>query len=145
MTALTWWAVALALGVIELVTGTFFVLMLAAAAAATALAVHLGLDSWSGQVTLFSLLAMALCFAWYRHKPRLLKPASNHLNRGSSRWVGRQFVLPDGLAGGEGRVSVDDSFWTVRGPDCAPGTRVRVKAMEGNVLLVEPLSVKEAG
>lgn len=138
MTATVWWVLALLLAVTELVSGTFFALMLAAAAAVTALATHLGLQSWPWQATLFAALSIGLCAVWYRHRPRLLKARSNDLNRGSARWVGRVITLPDGLAGGQGRVSVDDSFWSVRGPDCAPGTQVRIVAVDGNVLVVEP-------
>ncbi len=141
MTAITWWVLALLLAVLELLSGTFFALMLALAAAATALAVHLGLHDWPLQAGLYALLALGLCALWYRHRPRLLKRAGNELNRGSARWLGRVIVLPDGLKGGVAHVSVDDSFWTVRGPDCAAGAQVRIVAIEGNVLVVEPIAV----
>lgn len=141
MTATVWWVLALLLAALELLSGTFFALMLAIAAAATALATHAGLHDWPAQAGLFSLLAIALCVLWYRRRPRVLKRADNSLNRGTARWVGRIITLPEGLSGGQALVSVDDSFWTVRGPACAPGTAVRIVAVEGNVLVVEPIAV----
>ncbi len=141
MTATVWWVLALLLAVVELLSGTFFALMLAAAAAVTAVATHLGLQDWPWQVALFATLAVGLCAAWYRRRPRVLRAQANTLNQGGARWVGRVITLSDGLAGGQGRASVDDSYWAVRGPDCAPGTQVRIVAMEGNVLVVEPIAV----
>lgn len=140
MTATVWWVLALLLAVVELLSGTFFALMLAAAAAVTAVATHLGLHDWPWQAALFAVLSVGLCGAWYRRRPRLLKARANELNQGSARWVGRVITLPDGLAGGHGRTSVDDSFWAVRGPDCAPGSQVRIVAVDGNVLVVEPIA-----
>lgn len=139
MTATMWWIVALLLAVSELLSGTFFALMLALAAAVTALAVHMGLADGLWQGALFAVLSVALCGAWYRRKPRLLKPHANNLNRGPARWLGREFTLAEELADGEGRVALDDTFWHLRGPDCAPGTRVKVVAVEGNTLVVKPL------
>jgi len=140
MTATVWWVLALLLAALELLVGTFFAVMLALAAAVTALATHAGVHDWPAQAGLFALLAVLLCAWWARRRPRVLKAADNTLNRGSARWVGRVIVLPDGLSGGHARVSVDDSFWSVRGPDCAPGTSVRIAAIDGNVLIVEPVT-----
>ncbi|MEL0027830.1 MAG: NfeD family protein [Perlucidibaca sp.] len=139
MTATVWWVLALLLAILELLSGTFFALMLALAAAVTALASHAGLTDWMRQAGLFAVLALALCACWYRRRPAMLRRAENALNRGAGRWIGRTITLSEGLSGGEGRVSVDDSFWRVRGPDCAAGATVRIVAVEGNVLVVEPV------
>lgn len=139
MSASLWWMLSLLLVVAELLSGTFFALMLALAAAITAGAAHLGLAGWSAQAGLFAALALLLCLAWRRRRPRLLQRAENDLNRGHARWVGRVIILPQGLSGGQGQVSVDDSFWVVRGPDCAPGSAVRIVAVEANSLLIEPV------
>ena len=139
MTAIYWWVIALVLGVSELLSGTFFMLMLALAAALTAVAAHAGVSDWPWQVALFAILSVGLTALWRRHRPRVLRVQDNALNRGSDRWVGRELVLTEGLEAGSGRASLDDSFWAVRGPDCAPGTRVRVVAVDGNTLVVEPV------
>ena len=88
----------------------------------------------------FAGLTLRLWVFWRQHRPRLLQRADNALNRGPARWVGRVIILPQGLSGGQGQVSVDDSFWAVRGPDCAPGSAVRVVAVEANTLVVAPAS-----
>lgn len=137
MTASLWWVLALLLGILELLSGTFFALMLALAAAVTALAVHAGVQPWPEQAGVFAVLAVLLCLFWMRRRPRVLRPDDNALNQGQARWLGRVITLPQGLADGVGQVAVDDCFWQLRGPDCAPGSQVRVVAVEGNVLRVE--------
>lgn len=136
MTAALWWIVALALGGLELLSGTFYLLMLALAAAVTAVAVWLGLADGVAQGALFSLLALLLCVLWSRRRPAVLKSQASAINQGRARWLGRELVLPDGIVQGQARVQLDDSHWTVRGPDCAPGTYAVITAVEGNVLVV---------
>lgn len=139
MTAIYWWVIALVLGVSELLSGTFFMLMLALAAALTALAAHAGVSGWPWQVALFAILSVGLTAFWRRHRPRVLRVQDNALNQGAGRWVGRELVLTEGISAGSGRAALDDSFWNVRGPDCAPGTRARIVSVDGNTLVVELL------
>lgn len=61
------------------------------------------------------------------------------LNRRAEALIGRVFVLHEAIEHGMGRARVDDSIWRVAGPDLPAGSRVRVVAVEGAVLLrVEP-------
>ncbi|MES3040582.1 MAG: NfeD family protein [Pseudomonadota bacterium] len=136
MTAALWWIVALALGGLELLSGTFYLLLLALAAAVTAIATWLGMTDGVAQGALFSLLALLLCGLWSRRRPAVLKSQVSAINQGSARWLGRELVLPDGIVQGQARVQLDDSHWTVHGPDCAPGRHAVITAVEGNVLVV---------
>jgi membrane protein implicated in regulation of membrane protease activity len=43
------------------------------------------------------------------------------------------------IEGGEGRVRYGDGEWLAKGPDAEPGTRMRVAAHDGTVLIVEHL------
>ena len=61
------------------------------------------------------------------------------LNRRGERYVDRVFVLETAIENGYGKVRVGDSLWRVKGEDAAEGTRVRVTATDGIVLLVEPV------
>ena len=69
MTASLWWIVALVLGGLELLSGSFYLLMLAVAAAVTGIAAFLGLADTIAQGALFSLLALLLCVLWSRRRP----------------------------------------------------------------------------
>ena len=51
--------------------------------------------------------------------------------------VGTVAVLDQPIAGGRGRVKIDDAFWTVEGADMPLGTRVRVVAVNGMTLKVQ--------
>jgi len=136
MTAALWWIVALALGGLELLSGTIYLLMLALAAALTAIAAWLGLADGVAQGVLFSLLALLLCALWSRHRPSVLKSQASTINQGNARWLGRELILPEGIVQGQARVQLDDSHWRVSGPDCAPGSHAVIIAVEGNVLVV---------
>jgi len=137
MTAALWWIVALALGGLELLSGTFYLLMLALAAAVTAVSVWLGLTDGVAQGALFSVLAVLLCAVWAKRRPAVLKSQSSSINQGSARWLGRELLLPEGIVQGRARIQLDDTYWTVRGPDCPPGSRVVISAVEGNALVVK--------
>ena len=52
--------------------------------------------------------------------------------------VGKTIVLDTPILGGQGRVKLGDGSWTVTGPDMVAGSRVRVAAVSGTELRVEP-------
>ena len=54
------------------------------------------------------------------------------------RGEGWPAVVTQAIDGGMGRVHHGDSEWLARGPDAAPGMRVRIVGSDGAVLLVEP-------
>jgi membrane protein implicated in regulation of membrane protease activity len=60
------------------------------------------------------------------------------LNRRADAMVGRTFILAEAIRQGEGRISINDSPWKVRGPDMPAGTKIKVTAVEdAMILLVE--------
>lgn len=139
MTPMMWLVITLLIAALELLSGNFFMLLLAAAAGLVAIAAWLGLDSLSLQILLFGALSAGITLVWYRRRPKALTPEAPRVNVGRSRWVGREFVLPDGLVGGRARVALDDTTWSVTGPDLPPGTRVRVTWVDGTTLVVAPV------
>ncbi|MGN6500052.1 MAG: NfeD family protein, partial [Tsuneonella sp.] len=54
-------------------------------------------------------------------------------------------TVTQALADGEGRVRHGDSEWLARGPDLAPGARVRITGFDGGTLVVEPLHLLADG
>lgn len=63
--------------------------------------------------------------------------AATCLNDRARHLIGRVFTLEATMAGGEGRIRVDDSSWRVIGPELLAGTKVRVLRVEGATLVVE--------
>jgi len=61
-----------------------------------------------------------------------------NLNARGNSLIGRTIVLDAPILRGQGRVKLGDGSWTVTGPDMAAGTRVRVTAVTGTELKVEP-------
>jgi inner membrane protein len=66
-----------------------------------------------------------------------VRTESSSLNQRGEALIGRRFTLEAPLAGGEGRIRVDDSSWRVTGPDLPRGAAVRVVRVDGATLVVE--------
>jgi membrane protein implicated in regulation of membrane protease activity len=134
-----WWLLAAAvLALVELVAPGIFSIWIAAAAAATGLAVLIFGLPFAFQLALFALLAIAAVYAgrnWYERNP--VKSADPHLNDRTARLVGQTVTVVAAIRGGEGRVKVGDSVWSARGPDAEEGTQVRVTGADGGCLKVE--------
>jgi len=136
----TWWIAALALAILEVFApGAVFLWLGVAAALVGFLLLALpGLD-WHWQLVAFATLSVvSVVVGRPLVRRRLL--ASDHpaLNRRAMAHVGRIFTLDEPIAGGRGRIRVEDSTWKVEGPDLPAGTRVRVAGADGAVLRVEP-------
>lgn len=135
-----WWILGLALIILETVLpGTFFLWM---GVSALVLGVVLWLVpalGWEWQLLLFAVVSLASIVAWRLWQRR--HPAVSDqpmLNRRAEQYVGRVFALQTPIENGYGKVRVGDGLWRVRGPDAAVGARVRVTAVDGVVLVVEP-------
>ncbi|MBA5778846.1 NfeD family protein [Stappia sp. F7233] len=135
----SWWVFGLLLlGLEVLAPGTFFLWFGIAAILVGSVALFVDL-SWQLELILFLLLSLASVFAG---RSLLRKESADEgdpsLNRRGSRYVGRVFVLDEPIVQGIGRLKVDDTVWRIAGPDCPGGTRIRVNAVQGAQLIVEP-------
>jgi hypothetical protein len=73
---------------------------------------------------------------WQRKHPDETDQPS--LNRRGEQYIDRVFTLETAIENGFGKVRVGDTLWRVKGGDLAAGTKVRVTAADGIVLVVEP-------
>lgn len=135
-----WFLIAVVLLGLELVaTGVVFVWL--AIAAAVVGVIHLVFPgmSWEAQFALFAGLSFVSVYLGRRLVYR--NPVATEdetLNRRGEQHIGRTYVVADAITGGSGRVKVGDSIWSAQGPDAEAGSRVKVVAVEGTVLKVEP-------
>lgn len=140
-----WWLLGAALlALVELVVPGIFSIWIAAAAAATGVAVLVFDVPIAFQLVLFALLAIAAVQAgrhWYERNP--VDSADPLLNDRTARLIGQIVTVTRAIEGGEGRIRVGDSDWTARGPDAGEGTQVRIVAAEGQCLRVEPAGAIE--
>ncbi|HSI60483.1 MAG TPA: NfeD family protein [Ideonella sp.] len=135
----TWWWIAVGMLVAaELVTGTFYLLMLAIGTAAGGLASYAGF-SFTGQLLSAALIGGGAVVAWHlyrRRQPAAAPAAANHdMNLDIGGHVHVTAWAPDGSA----RVSYRGAGWDARHAGAgqpAPGDFVIVR-VDGNQLVLE--------
>ena len=136
-----WWALAAVLLVFEiLLPGVVFMfLSIGALAAGAVLLVVSGLSP-EFQLFVFAVVSVASAVVLKPALRRLQggRPIDANLNARGDSLVGRTIVLDTPILAGQGRVKLGDGSWIVTGPDMASGCRVRVAAVHGNELRVEP-------
>lgn len=137
-----WFVLALLLGIAELAVPGVFLVFVALAAAVTG-AVLLAVPDLPlvGQLASFALWSAVAVFVgrrWYGDNP--VESDDALLNDRSARLIGEVVTVVDPIEHGRGRVRVGDSVWLARGAEAPAGERVRVLAVDGAVLIVEPVT-----
>ena len=96
---------------------------------------------WIAQILLFAAISIISIYSWKAYKKANPDPDNfPTLNKRGTEYVGRTYTLTDAIVDGEGKMNVNDTIWIVRGPDVPAGTKVKVSAVEGTSLMVEPLA-----
>ena len=131
-----WWIAALVLLILELLSGTFYLLMLALGMTAAALGAHAG-AGLSIQILLAAGVGAGAAGAWhFARRARVPGPADDlHLD------VGHVLHIPELTPDSEGSVRYRGASWTAvlkEGSEPAEDGRYRVSAIEGSRLVVEP-------
>ncbi len=134
-----WWILAGLLLILELTAPAFFFLWLGIAAAAVGLILlvfpAIGLEI---QLVLFGIFAVVSVIAWRKYREtRPITTDQPNLNRRGHQYIGRVFSLDHPITNGEGKVTVDDSTWRVKGPDLPAGTSIKVTGIDGVIFKVE--------
>ncbi len=135
-----WWMLAGLLLILELTAPAFFFLWLAIAAGAVGLILMIfPAMPIEAQLVLFSIASIVSVFAWRKYREsRPIKSDQPNLNRRGHQYIGRIFNLSTAISNGEGKVTVDDSTWRVKGPDLPVGTSIKVMDIDGVIFIVEP-------
>lgn len=137
----TWWIVAGALLVLELLVPGVYFLWLALAALAVAVSTLIVDWSWQWELVSFGVLSViAIVLARILVMNRPIESDRPMLNRRGEALVGRTFVVDEAIQNGRGRVRVADSIWRVAGDDCPAGTKVKVVGVVDGMLEVAPES-----
>jgi len=136
-----WLIAALLLGIAELAVPGVFLVFLAIAAAVTGAAVFalpdLPVTAQLGSFAVWSVVTVLIGRRWYVDYP--VEGGDPMLNDRAARMIGEVVTVEAAIVDGHGRVTVGDGGWPARGPDAAFGARVRVVAVEGGTVVVEPL------
>ena len=136
-----WWALAAVLLVFEIMMpGVVFLFLAVGAAASGAFLLAVADLSLELQLFVFAVISVASAVVL---RPTLKRQQQGRaqdatINARGEALVGKLIVLDAPILNGRGRVSVGDGSWSVTGPDMVSGARVRVTAVTGTELAVEP-------
>jgi membrane protein implicated in regulation of membrane protease activity len=138
--ATLWWITAGLLVILELATGTFYLLMLALGAVAGALAAYGGLAP-TGQMLVSALVALATvlaCYYWRKQRPG---GPSARAERSVNLDVGETIQIEHWNADGTTTIRYRGAPWTamLRSGQTPQSGPHRVIELVGNRLLVEPI------
>lgn len=134
-----WFVAAVVLVIVELNTGTFYLLMVAVGLAAGGVAALLGLSP-AAQTVAAALVAAILIAALRRTRFGKLRRANAGTDPDVNLDIGQELDVSAWDANGRARVPYRGADWTVElAPDCtaAPG-RYRIVAVRGSTLVVSP-------
>jgi len=140
--ATLWWIAAGVIVGLELLTGTFYLLMLALGAAAAALCAQFG-GSQSSQVLLAGIVGGAAVLGWHlqRQRRKDRAPPAGQAKPNLPLDPGQTVAGAGGSPGGHTRVTYRGAQWDARhhgsGP-ALPGPH-RIKAVDGNSLVLEKI------
>ncbi|WP_309621686.1 NfeD family protein [Novosphingobium sp.] len=135
-----WLALGLLLAIAEITIPGLFLIWLAGAALITGVVAWLAPIGMPLQIVLFSVLSVVSVFigrSYLRSNP--IESADPMLNHRGAQAIGQVVMVTQVITAGRGRVKLGDSEWIAAGPDAEPGTRMKVTATEGAVLVVEHL------
>ena len=120
--------------------GASFLMWLGFAALFTGVATFLlpALMPWQVQLVVMSVASVASVWLWKRYVKDAPVEGGVTLNRRGAEHIGRVVPLEEAIVGGQGRVRLDDTLWTVRGVDAPAGANVRLLRQDGNAFEVEP-------
>ncbi|NTJ65452.1 NfeD family protein [Agrobacterium rhizogenes] len=140
----SWWLVGLVLLAAELILPGFFLVWIGLAGiivgALSLLFWEHSFWVWQVQGLVFAATAVIVTVIGRRYLYNNNQVTDEpFLNQRSASLVGRTATLDQPIAEGRGRIRLNDTYWTVNGPDLPVGTRVKVVASNGRELTVEPV------
>ncbi|MFN3859945.1 MAG: NfeD family protein [Roseateles sp.] len=136
--ATTWWIVAGSLVAAEMVTGTFYLLMLAAGAGAGAVAAHVGLAP-SLQIVAAAVVGGTAVVAWYQRRSRAPQARPATSNPDVNLDIGQSVQVDHWTADGLTQVAYRGATWQARFVGTPPAQTGRhvIRAVEGSCLLLD--------
>jgi membrane protein implicated in regulation of membrane protease activity len=143
MNGVRWLFIAFGLLILEVLTGTMYILWPAAAAFIVGVLVFMipGLG-WSMQFLLFFILASVILYFGHTHlRPRVKGGDPSDLNDRARSMQGMRVKAIVDFETGRGRVQVGDTQWraSMDEGDAKAGQELRVVSVKGTTLGVEPL------
>ncbi len=136
-----WWLLTGAAIAVELVTGTFYLLMLALGLAAGALAAHLGIGMVA-QMVIAAIVGGGSVVAWHFYRSKKPAPLTANANRDVHLDIGEAVHVSHWNADGTASVKFRGAQWTAESAnpgEPAVAGNFKIKEMRGNRLVIERL------
>lgn len=135
-----WWLMAGVTVAVELMTGTFYLLMLALGLAAAAIAAHLGVPT-ALQIVTAAVVGGGAVVAWHQVRRKRPGDPPARADRSVNLDVGETVQIESWNSDGTATVKYRGATWTaIHRPGITPSTGMhRVAELVGNRLLVDPL------
>ena len=136
-----WWGIGILLLAGEMIIPGVYLLWIGVAGLATGLiAFYMPEMGFDGHGLVFAVFGAASIYIGNRFfYAKFLEAGEPLVNTRGSRHVGKVYVVCAAIVNGRGHVSVADGQWLAEGPDTPVGGKVRVKAVDGTVMVVEPV------
>lgn len=141
-TSTLWWILAGVLVAVELLTGSFYLLMLAIGAASGAIAAHAGV-ALPAQTVIAALVGGVATAAWHLKRARNPRSAPAESNRDVNLDIGQSVQVTGWLPDGTARVHYRGAMWTAQhvGPGPARTGAHVIASVSGNQLGLVPADV----
>jgi len=144
LTAWHWLAIGLLMFGIEMMTGTFDLLMVSLAAWATAAFAAFApaaMATWQGQLVFFGIASVGLIILGRTVFAGLRGAVEEHptLNKRMASLIGKRGLVASDFSAGQGKVKIGDTEWmaeAVDGADFAAGQTIIVESAESTVVKV---------
>lgn len=141
MNGTRWIVLGVVLLILEVLTGTTYILWPAAAALLVGFLVFILPLGWQMQLLLFFILSTALMFIGHHYiRPKMKGGEPSDLNDRARSMVGMRVRAIADFETGRGRVQVGDTQWraSMDQGDALAGDELRVISVKGTTLNVEP-------
>lgn len=140
-----WWIIGTILFIIEMMVPTSFFMWIGLGALLTGFIsfIMIGIQqplSLEIQGLLFAILSIVSVFIGKNVlKKNASKATTTTLNRRGAQYVGRVITLTEAMHNGRGHTRIDDTLWSISGPDCPALTQVKITDVDGSLLIVVPV------
>ncbi|MGY0616201.1 NfeD family protein [Vibrio sp. FJH11] len=138
-----WLALGLALLAIELLGTAGYCLWLGISALIVGVILSMLPMSWQLQWLSFATFSLITTWLWWRRQWKQDKEDDQvrDLNQKYKQLIGRTLTIEEDFSIGLNRIHVADTTWSAQSDEALPaGTRVKIVAVEGIILIIEPVS-----
>ncbi len=128
-----WFIIATVLFIIEILSGTVFLLWTAISAVIVGGLAYFFPDLLqTTQAIIFALLAfLSIAVTKLVLKNKHHFQPKFQLNERGTDYIGKTYVLENPITRGTGQIKIDDTYWTLHGPDLPAGSEIKIVAMDG--------------